>query len=115
MHELQKVGLERAIAFLESVKCKYKLIDSDGNVHTNITEEEGRKRRPRTYKHGELSAHIRKHIEGIKIGQVATIPPDKFDLNSIVATATAIMSHTYGNGSYVSHKAENCIEILRTH
>ena len=115
MHDLQKVGLERTIAFLESIKCQYKLTDSDGNVFTNIPEKEVRKRRPNNYPRGELSTHVKKYIEQIKIGQVISIPPDKFDLDSICGTATSLMSQIYGKGSYVSHKAKHGIEILRTH
>lgn len=115
MHDLHKVGLDRAIAFLKSIECQFKVIDDEGNVFTNISENEVRKRRPSIYPHGLLSAHVKKHLDQIKVGQVVVIPTGDFDLDSIGSTATSIMNKTYGNGSYASHKADHGFEILRTH
>lgn len=115
MHDLHKIGLDRAIAFLKSIECQFKVIDGEGNVYTNIAEKEARKRRPSIYPHGMLSAHVKQHIFPISVGQVVVIPPGNFDLDSIFKTATSIMSKAYGNGSYASHKTEAGIEILRTH
>ena len=115
MHALHAIGLERAIAFLQSIECQFKVIDGEGKVYTNIVEKEVKKRRPRTHPHGMLSAHVKKHLDQIKVGQVIIIPPGEFDLDSVGRTATSIMNQIYGNGSYASHKAEHGIEILRTH
>jgi len=115
MHDLHRIGLDRAIAFLKSIECQFKVIDGNGNVYTNISENEVRKRRPSIYPRGLLSAHVKKHLFPIKVGQVVVIPSGDFDLDSVGKTATSIMSHAYGNGSYASHKAEGGIEILRTH
>tara|TARA_R110000868_G_scaffold115032_4_gene307560 strand:- start:14581 stop:14928 length:348 start_codon:yes stop_codon:yes gene_type:complete len=115
MHDLHRIGLDRAIAFLKSIECQFKVIDGKGNVYTNISENEVKKRRPRTYPHGLLSAHVKKHLDQIKVGQVVVIPSGDFDLDSVGRTATSIMSKVYGNGSYTSHKADHGFEILRTH
>jgi hypothetical protein len=115
MHDLHKKGLDRAIAFLTSIECQFKVSDGEGNVYTNISENEVRKRRPSIYPHGLLSAHVKKHLDQIKVGQVVVIPSGDFDLDSVGRTATSIMSKVYGNGSYASHKTNHGFEILRTH
>lgn len=115
MHDLHKKGLDRAIVFLKSIECQFKVVDSDGNIYTNMVESVRKKRRPRAYSHGELTAHIKKHIAGIEVGSIVTVPTDKFDAVSIARTTTSIMSATYGNGSYVSHKTDDGVEILRQH
>lgn len=113
MHELQKVGLQRTITFLDSIKCQYKLIDADGNVFTNIPEEPQRKRAPSKYAHKELSTYIKPFIDGMKVGDVVVIPCGVFDVASIQSSATSLAGTTYGKGSYTSHKTEAGLEIMR--
>ena len=113
MHELQKLGLQRTVTFLDSIKCQYKLIDVEGNVYTNILEETSKKRSPPKYGHKELSNYIRPYIEKINIGDVVLIPNGRFDCNSIQSSATSMLCVTYGKGSYTSHKTETGLEIMR--
>jgi len=113
MHELQKLGLQRTITFLDSIKCQYKLIDVEGNVHTNIPEDVLKKRSPSKYGHKELSNYIRPYIERLKIGDVVLIPFGAFDASSIQSSATSLTGMTYGKGSYTSHKTETGLEIMR--
>lgn len=113
MHDLHKIGLDRTIAFLQSIKCEFKIFDEDGNVYTNMVENNRRTRKPSLYVHGELSAHVKKHLNGIEVGQIVIVPIDKFDAVAIARSATNIMHVTYGAGSYASHTTESGIEILR--
>lgn len=113
MHELQKKELDRALVFLNSIGCKYKVSHPDGIDFTNIVEEVAKKRSASHYPKGDLINHIRKYITDIQIGEVRSIPEGSFDLARISSCATSYMSTTYGNKSYTSHRAKDTIEIMR--
>ena len=115
MHELQKKALEKTIAFLKSINCQYKVVDTDGNIFTNVNEGETfKKRRAKSiYPHGSLTNHIKKYTESLEIGQVITIPIGEFDIDRIGSALTPHLSAKFGNGSYTTHRAKDGVEVLR--
>lgn len=114
MHHLQQKGVEKVIEFLKNINCKYKVVDAEGNVYTNITEDERLKKRAVShYPFGELTAHVKKHVDHMKVGEVITIPPDKFDVDRIGSAASSYLSGKFGNGSYTTHRTKSGLEVLR--
>ena len=63
MHELQKKEFDRVLTFMNSIGCKYKVTDPDGNVSTNIVENlvEIRRRKVGPYPRGALTNHIKQY------------------------------------------------------
>jgi len=114
MHHLQQKGVEKVIEFLKNINCQYKLIDTEGNVYTNIPEGQAQKKRaPSFYPIGELTTHIKKYIDQIKIGDVVTIPHDKFEIDRIASAASSYLSKKHGAGSCTTHRTGNGVEVLR--
>lgn len=112
MHHLQQKGLEKLIEFLQSIKCEYKIIDSDGKVFTNMTEKKTKKNKPH-YPTGALTSHIKKYAENIKIGDVISIPVGEYDTDRLASVASSYFSHKLGKGSCTTHRTKDGVEILR--
>lgn len=112
MHKLQEVGLKRIIDYLNSTKCKYKIVADDGTIYSNMPEKDS-KRNSSFYPYGELTSYIRRYIDGIEIGKVIAIPVDKYDAERIASTVSSHLCKKFGNGSCVTHRKENEVEVLR--
>lgn len=115
MHDLQKKEFDRALAFINSIGCKYKVIDSQGLRYTNIVEDpdEIKKRKVGPYPRGSLTRHIKQYLSSIQVGEVKTIPKSTFDTTRIASCATSYMSTIYGTKSYTSHQTKDAVEIMR--
>jgi len=114
MHHLQKKGVEKVIEFLKNTNCKYKVTDDEGNVYTNITEDERLKKRSISfYPLGELTTHVKKHADHIGVGDVITIPKGEYDCDRIASTASSYFAKKFGLGSCTTHRTNNGVEVLR--
>ena len=115
MHDLQKKELDRALVFLSSIGCKYKVSHPEGIDFTNIVEEvvKKRSRKASIYPRGSVSSHVKKHIENIGVGEIRLIPFDPYDKRAVCSTTTGYMSSTYGNKSYTSRVQADGIEVMR--
>jgi len=114
MHKLQEKGIEKVIEFLKSINCQYKVIDTDGKVFTNITENPFVKKRAEpAYPVGAMTSHIRKHADNIKIGDVIKIPVGEFDVPRLSSVASSYFSQKFGNGSCTTHRTNDGVEVLR--
>lgn len=115
MHDLQKKELDRALEFLSSIGCKYKVTDPDGIDFTNIVEEVAKKRSRKAsiYPRGSVSNHVKKHTENMAIGEVRLIPFEPYHKRAVCSTTTSYMSTNYGNKSYNSRVQADGIEVMR--
>lgn len=114
MHQLQQKGVEKVIDFLKAINCQYKVVDTDGNVFTNIPEGEVFKKRSASfYPLGVLTTHIRKHADHIGVGEVITIPKGEYDCDRIASTASSYFAKKFGLGSCTTHRTNNGVEVLR--
>jgi hypothetical protein len=114
MHKLQHKGLDKIITFLDAINCQYKIIDELGNVHSNFTEiEKKSKRKPSFYPHGEMMKYVKQQLEPMKVGEVLTIPVDKFDVPRIASSASTYLSQKFGKKSCTVHQTDNGVECLR--
>jgi hypothetical protein len=118
MELIHKKTLWQAIKMLDAIGCAYAIKDTDGNKHGTLElaqEAQPQKTRQLRFPFGEISAHVRKYLTDLGVGEVAYIPCDKYGNKSITQTATALMIEAYGRGSYkcAHNKAEDTVVVIR--
>ena len=114
--QIQEQAFKRAIAILEGLKVPYAAIDLLGIKHGTlevkepITRSGGRK-----YPHGERAAYVRQFLAGIKVGDVANIPFDKYDAFEVQSSATSSAHRLWGSGSITTtvNREKQHVELLR--
>jgi hypothetical protein len=129
MKTIQQITLEKAVKQLNAIGAKYIIIEENGNKVANIAVETllpppppppalpEIHARTRTQKpgrrFGELVQHYRPFIEHTAVGQVATVPADKFDLLDLQGAVSAWASQHWGKGNHTTTIYNGEVQILR--
>ena len=110
MKDLRTKAVEKAIAMLDSVGASYHVKFSDSEWGQPLSQKAKTKKRL----YAGLTDYVRQYLRDIKIGELKEIPvTDIFPRKAIQACATTIMSHTYGNGSYMTTQNNSKVDVLR--
>ena len=115
MEQIKQTTLKKAIVLLNAIGVQYAIIDLDGNKHGNLEIVGSRKRKPRSYAHGELSNYCRTHFKEMQVGDVQTFPTGNYPIAVMQRTLSSWICKKYGNGAYTTciNKDRKSIEILR--
>lgn len=110
MKDLRVKAVEKAIAMLDSVGASYHVKFNDNEWGHSLTEKQKTKKRL----YAGLTDYVRRYLKDIEIGEMKEIPATEvFPRRAIQACATTIMSHTYGNGTYMTTQNDSKVDVLR--
>lgn len=104
-------AISKAISILDALGSKYHVV-LDGTTYGSPIGQKPKK----SNKYPGLTDYIRLHLKDIQKGEMRYIPAtDAFPLHPIQSCTTTVMSHTYGNGSYMTTRAKDkaSLEVLR--
>lgn len=116
MLHVQRIALERALTTLNALGATYRIIIGDESFGTlEVVTPKNRLRAPPIHPRGTLTNYFQPLMEGLRVGDVAVIDAQKFDIQSLRSAITAWSSKKWGNGSTVSTvtRETNVIEVLR--
>ena len=118
MKPIQQRELERAIKFIDSLGCAYKIITPEGTAEYGALEVKPvkeRTRAPLRYPYGEMSRFYRPQINlSSEIGEVQEIQIGKFSTEDIRAGVCSVLSKEWGNDTYTTSMGDGVVEVLRT-
>ena len=120
MNEIQQIALSRALAMLRGSGAKYIVIDADGTEFSHgdlkLAPPEPEVK-PRTRKvlvpMGTYKNVYSPIIKNLQVGQAASIPYNGLDPEGMQSACTAWCSKQWGNGSTMTHKAPEALEVIR--
>jgi hypothetical protein len=115
---VEQKTLTKAISYLEALKVKYCIIDSDQISHGNLEIAKAPKkpkRLPTPYPRGERTEYIAKHLGGMEVGDVRSVPTGEYPLIMLMSNVTSWCYNRLGVGSATVsvNKAAKSIEVLR--
>jgi hypothetical protein len=115
---VEQKTLAKAISYLEALKVKYCIIDSDQISHGSLEVAKAPKkpkRRPTPYPRGERTKYITKHLDGIEVGDVKCVPFGDYPSDMLTSNVTSWCCNRIGAGSATVsvNKAAKSIEVLR--
>ena len=116
MSQIQENTFKRAIILLDSMKCVYAIMDPLGNKHGTLPIGGIKKiKRIPKHPHGQLSAHVRKYLDPMKVGDVVQIPFDKFGGFDIQKSIASTAWRHWGKGSITSTiiQVNQIVEVMR--
>lgn len=97
---MEDIVLKRAIAMLSTIKASYVI------EHKGTRYSEGEVSGVYGARDGKLTAHVTKHIENLKIGEVTVIPLGDWKHSQIQAVALSKAAILWG-----AHSGTTCQEI----
>jgi hypothetical protein len=110
MIQIHLKAVEKAINMLNAIGAQYHIRLEDSEYGGPL--EQKKKKKCRQY--AGLTDYVRSVIDDIQVGECRDIDvTEKYPLKAIQACATTVMSHTYGNGSYMTTQNVNHVEVLR--
>lgn len=114
--------LEQVLNLLASVEAKYKIVLPDGAEYGELLiappapPPPVRKKKVFVNPPGTLLKFYKSYLEGMQVGNVATVPVhDSFKASAMQSAMTAYACNNWGAGSAMSHydKEKNTIELMR--
>ena len=114
MKSAKQIAVHRAIDLLNAAGAVYE-VHFEGKVHGELPKQEKQKGRKLKYGWGTLTHYVAPFLKPLPVGGTATIPVDKYDLNTLQGTATSWAAATWGAGNYVSRRdrEKQVLELLR--
>lgn len=109
--EIKITAVEKALRLLEASGASFHVKLGDKQWGTAITTKSARK--ASKYPYGSVTAHIKPYLANVKVNDAVAVPFGEFDADTVRATMSSYLSDSWGNGSYMIHKAKNQIEVLR--
>ena len=117
MLDIQKIAIQNLVAMLDKASAKYKIILSDGAEfgELEVQTKKVMKRRSPLLPRGSLSNHYVPYISSLEVGDVVSIPVDKFDAESVRSSVTSWIHSHWGAqaGSTMVNKQTKQLEVLR--
>lgn len=105
--EFKEVVIKKALSILDATNCKYHIVEDDGTEHGQPVEIKKRARKENKYAHGELQGHVKTYLEGINPGEMKSVPIDKFEINTIQASACNYMRKIHGPSSFLTARSDD--------
>lgn len=117
MLDIQKKTLQKAIDLLNTLGCSYAIVDLDNHVHgtLQINQPKLNKKAPPKFGRGEIKRYLDTFLLNLNVGEVVSIPFDKFGGHTVQSSTAAWFHHRFGGGcqtSTINHKT-GCVEVLR--
>lgn len=122
MSEVHKIAVKRALAMLQAAGAKYKVIETDGTEHGELTVAPPVKPRTRTIREpmGTKLAAFGPYVKSMKPGDSVLIPWCGYDdteerKEEFYRCITAWCSHNWGrsrDGAYLSTRNASGVELL---
>lgn len=113
MKKIERMALDKAIATLEALGLKYKILLTDGKYHTNMTIDEDRAKSNKRSSI-DMTPLYKEAIINMKVGDVAVIEvPENIAVERVRSTIAAQMHGRYGVGAHMSTVNGRKIEVLR--
>ena len=111
-------SIKQLIALEERAHIRFKVITADGLEYGNLklkVVEQKKKKRASHYPHGEIRHYVLPFIKDIQPDQIARIPVDKYDFESIRGNTCSWCTTVWGKGTYSSavDKEKRIVEIYR--
>ena len=101
MNNIHEKALSNAIKLLNAIGAKYAIVDSDNKKHGALeVKRDKKKRRPSTYAHGVIRAHIKPHLDPTKVNETARIPVAPYDLPTIYRSSSATATTLWGKHAH---------------
>ena len=116
MATLEKRALEQALTILKGLDARFWVELPTGEVYGERPTGEGeRKRKPRTWPLGAMSAHFRPFLDPLTPGGKVDIPCREFG-QAMQNSVTGWASKTWGSGTYLTQydRETNTLSIMRT-
>lgn len=118
MENIQKIALEKILKSLTALGCQFAVVDPDGVKHgiLEIADPQNKgKRSPLKHPFGELKRYVDSQLEGIAVGDVISVPQDKFDLETLQSSCGHYMRLNFGSDSYMTTQMrdQKLVQVLR--
>lgn len=115
MYKVQEKTLQKALAMLSALHCKFLVIDSNNNKYGELEAVEKINKRVLLYPKGELKAYIDPYLRDIAIGEVVEIPYGKYAGANLQGSTAGYMCHKYGNSAHTSSQnhGKKVLEVMR--
>jgi len=109
--EIKIIAIEKALRLLEASGASFHVKFGENEWGAEVNPQKPKK----AFKHpfGADTAHIKPYLQNVEAGQAVSIPFGNIDGNSMCSTITAYLSTHWGNGSYISQRTKNGVEVLR--
>lgn len=119
MQDIQKRELLRSIKLIQSLGCSFRIITPDGESFGELEvvkkKQEKERIRPLRFPYGEVTKHIRKHLDmNAPVGSVQEIPAGAYGSRAIQGTLCSILSTGWGGRTYTTVTHEDRVELMRT-
>jgi hypothetical protein len=115
MKDIQRKELHRVLAFVESLRCTYKIITDDGEEFGTLVVAPVKTKRPLTYAYGEISNWYRPYIDlNAGVGVVQEIPFGKFPPETIRSGLCSWLTKEWGKDTYITAITDTHVELMRT-
>lgn len=113
--QIQKLTLNRAKTLLAALEFSYAIVDSTGLVHGNLETKNHKRKREKTYPHGERTAYAREYVSHMEVGHVANVPFDYYDPDDLRSSVLSVCWRKWGKKSIVStiNRKTRHVEIMR--
>lgn len=122
-NKVQQLAIERAVQLLKASGAKYKIVLGDveyGDLEIKPPKKgkPNAGRRNAVYakqgrKHGDISSYMWPLIKDMQVGDVVAVPFNGFDPATLQSAISAKACHEWGNGSSITSKNKNAVDILR--
>lgn len=115
MKDIQIRELQRAIKFIDSLGCAYKIITPEGEEHGTLEVKAKPNRRALRYPYGELVKFYRPQLNlNAEIGEVQEVAVGRYSPDDIRRGVCSLLSKEWGNDTYTTSVTANTVEVLRT-
>jgi hypothetical protein len=113
--DVKTAALNRAVQLLVSLGAQYKIITADGAEYGELVA--AAPKNGARYGYGVLRDHCRSFMETMNIGDVANVPWDGFDVDSVQASVGGYAYDKWGAGSVMSTRGtgNSTIEVMRVY
>lgn len=117
MLDIQKKALQNLIVMLNKSGAQYKIILDDGTEYgeLQVQVKKEMKRRPSLLPRGTLKKYYEPYISSLEVGDVAEIPVNGLDAESMRSSLSSWMHNRWGmtSASTMINKVTGNIEVLR--
>jgi len=111
MQEIAKKEFIKALRMLNSLNCKYCVIDPDGDTHGDLQILPPKKEFK--YPRGLLTSIVKPHLLTLQEKQIKLIPYGEFEPKDIQSIASTVGCELYGAGIVTTHMTSMGLEVFR--
>jgi len=111
MQSIAKREFIQALRILDSLDCKYCVIDPDGDAHGELKVEF--KRKEPKYPRGLLTSIVKPHILTLQEKEIKVIPYASFEPKDVQSVASTLGCDLYGAGIVTTHMTPDGLEVFR--